>query len=233
MLAQSEDTAGDSFPPPPVLIVSGNALLRAGLRALLSHAFTIVGEAGDLSGALAAARQHNPALTLVDTGLPGGAVRATHHIVSENLGRVVLLSATNEPFDDLLRALRAGASGYVTVSTGVDRLAPTLRGVLRGEAALPRAAVGELLAEFQARPGRDVTLPGRQRVHLTQREQEVLRLLRAGYSTTQIGHRLGVEAVTVRTHILGLKQKLRTDSRQSLIDMKLPGIHGVSTRHSR
>lgn len=218
---------------PPVLIASGSALMRAGLRALLSDDFTVVREATDLTGALAAARRDPPALTLIDTGLSGGVVRAVHGIVAEDLGRVVLFSTTEEPFDDLLRALRAGASGYVAVDKGFERLAATLHGVLRGEAALPRAAVGELLAEFQARPGRELMLPGQHRVHLTQREQEVLRLLRSGCSTTQIGHRLGVAPVTVRSHILALKQKLRSESRQDLIDMKLPGLRGLSPRLSR
>jgi len=229
----SEETPAQGPELPTLLIASGNTVLRAGLRALLSSAFTIAAEAHDLSTTLAAARRHNPALTLIDAALSGGAVRTTQGIVSEDLGRVVLLTATNEPFEDLLRALRAGASGYVTVSTGGDRLAATLTGVLRGEAALPRAAVGELLAEFQARPGRDLTLPDRQRVHLTQREQEVLRLLRSGFTTTQIGHRLGVEAVTVRSHILALKHKLHTEDRESLIEMKLPGIHPHPSRHVR
>jgi DNA-binding NarL/FixJ family response regulator len=211
----------------PLLIASGNAVLRAGLQALLGDVFTIMDAVTyDLQSTVSAARRHRPVLTLVDVTLPGGAVRTTEALISEDLGRVVLLTATPEPFDDLLRALRAGASGYVSVSSGVDRLAATLLGVLRGEAALPRAAVGELLAEFQARPGRDLALPGRQRVHLTQREQEVLRLLRSGFSTSQIAHRLGVEAVTVRSHILALKHKLRSPTRKSLIEMRLPGVYG-------
>lgn len=201
-----------------VAFATADPALAHRLRAALSGAMTVVGESSDATGLPAVADAAGADLVLVDDRLPA-AVEATGQIVERALAAVVVLTA-DEALDEaqMLRALRAGASGLLPVSTPDASLQAALAGVLRGEAALPRTHVRVLLSEFQGRPGRDLTVRGRQ-VHLTQRELEVLRLLQLSHSTTSIADRLGIAATTVRTHVAALQRKARVSDRRELLDV--------------
>jgi RNA polymerase sigma factor (sigma-70 family) len=96
----------------------------------------------------------------------------------------------------------------------------TLKGVLRGEAALPRSLVARLIAEFRLRESRDDrrrALETEARTALTNREWEVLRLLGEGRTTAEIADLLGVSAVTVRSHVATLLAKLRVPDRAAAV----------------
>jgi DNA-binding NarL/FixJ family response regulator len=146
--------------------------------------------------------------------LTGGGNRAATEILRALPGtRVVMLSASSADVD-MFEALLAGASGYLLKDSDAERLPFALRGVLRGEAALPRMLTARLIEEFRAREQRrrGLSLPGRQ-VQLSDREWEVLDLMRDGCSTGEIAGRLAISPVTVRRHVQAVLQKLGVPGR--------------------
>ena len=125
-----------------VVLADDHAPTRAGVRLALEHSeFGVVAEATTAAEAVSAALRHRPDVCLLDIYMPGGGIEAAGEI-RERASRdtaLVMLTASDSD-DDLFAALRAGATGYLPKTTAADRLAPALRGVLAGEAALPRHA---------------------------------------------------------------------------------------------
>ena len=122
--------------------------------------------------------------------------------------------------DDLFAALRAGAAGYLLKDTDPERLPLALQGVLDGEAALPRALVARVVAEFRIRGGSPwsrLPVPGHGPARLTNREREVLEALGEGLTTAEIGERLFISTVTVRSHVSSLLHKLRVPNRAGAV----------------
>jgi DNA-binding NarL/FixJ family response regulator len=121
--------------------------------------------------------------------------------------------------EDLFDALRAGARGFLIKDMDPDRLGSALRGVLSGEAALPRSLVSKVLEEFRGRSGRKVFMRERRSAQLTSREWEIMELLRQGLSTEDVAGRLFVSAGTVRVHISSVLKKLQVKSRSEALQM--------------
>jgi DNA-binding NarL/FixJ family response regulator len=120
--------------------------------------------------------------------------------------------------DELIDALRAGASGYVLETGGPAGISRALQAVRRGEPAIPRELLGALADEFRARGlRRRVQVPGRPAVELTRRQSEVLELLRRGLSTGEIADRLQISAVTVRRHLGLAVGKLNAKDRDAAL----------------
>src|SRR5207248_3144309 len=121
--------------------------------------------------------------------------------------------------DDLFDALRAGARGYLLKDMDPDRVPVALRGVLAGEAALPRSLMGKVIAEFQDREAR----PRRRRIptnaRLSSREWEVADGLGKGFTTNEIADLLFIGDNTVRTHIAAILRKLRVSSREEAVQL--------------
>jgi DNA-binding NarL/FixJ family response regulator len=133
--------------------------------------------------------------------------------------RVIVL--TNYDEDELVfSSIRAGASGYLLKETITARLGAALRGVLRGEAALPRELTARLVREFRARArSREARLARRGRNDLSRREWEVLDCLCDGLSTRRTAQRLFISETTVRRHIGSILRKLNVASRQAAVDL--------------
>ena len=122
--------------------------------------------------------------------------------------------------DDLFHALQAGASGYLLKGMDPSRLGPTLAGVLRGEAALPRELTARLIREFRARGEREnVGLLRRGKNELTQREWDVLDCLCEGLSSKAVAERLFITQTTVRRHVGSILAKLGVPNRQAAVDL--------------
>ena len=130
---------------------------------------------------------------------------------------VVMLTASRDD-DDLFDALRAGASGYLLKDMDPDRLGAALRGVMAGEAALPRSLALKVMRQLQS-PARRRLLPskGSPVSKLTSRESEVLEMMAEGLSTEQIAARLFIGKVTVRTHVSNVLKKLRVADRDAAV----------------
>lgn len=162
--------------------------------------------------AVEAAFEHRPDVCLLDINMPGGGIGAARRIAHALPETRIVMLTVSEDANDLFAALRAGARGYLLKGTPAARLPAALRGVMEGEAALPRALVAKLVDAFRS------TAPGLAAPwNLSEREWEVLRLLRAGHSTGEIAELLGIAPVTVRTHVAAVLRKLHVKDREAAI----------------
>lgn len=204
-----------------VLVAHHHAATRAGVHESLEGAeFLIVGEAADTNGAVELARRERPDVCLLDPELPGNGIKAAEEITSTMPGTSVVMLSRCDRTGGLLDALRAGAVGYLLLETDPERLPHALRGVISGEAAIPRRLVARLIEEFRARESRRVvSIVDGPAAELTSREWEIVEMLRDGLSTAQVADRLLLSPVTVRRHISRVAQKLGADDRRSLLSL--------------
>jgi DNA-binding NarL/FixJ family response regulator len=213
---------GSGQAAPRVLLADGHAAARVGIRcAIEPHGLCVIGEASCDTEAVALAIEWRPEICVIAVGLPDSGVEAAR-VIKQSLPATKIVMLTVAPRDDeMLGALRAGADGYLPMSTSAKRLAHTLRGVYRGEAALPRDMTARLIAEFRERGSkRRVTLlDAHAEVELTAREFEVLERLRKRERTAEIAAQLGISEVTVRRHVSSVLQKLGSPNRNSAIQM--------------
>jgi DNA-binding NarL/FixJ family response regulator len=181
----------------------------------------VVAEASNATDALSEAVAHRPDLCVIAVGLPGNGIAAAR-LIKQSLPatKVVMMTAAARD-EDLFGALRAGADGYLLMSTSASRLPHALLGVVHGEAALPRELTARLIHEFrEPRTRRRLNLPDAGRsADLTAREFEVLQRLQNHEQTAEIAARLGISDVTVRRHISSVLGKLGMPSRRSVIEM--------------
>lgn len=202
-----------------VVIADDHPPTRDGVRvALEQQSCDVVAEAATAAEAVAAAREHRPDVCLLDVNMPGSGIAAAAEISHSLPGVAIVMLTASRDDEDLFAALRAGASGYLLKDTDPARLALALRGVLAGEAALPRWLVLKVVDQFRATPRRRIALPNRSpAVRLTEREAQVLDLMADGLSTEEIAGRLFLAQVTVRTHISAVLKKLRVPDRKAAI----------------
>jgi DNA-binding NarL/FixJ family response regulator len=204
-----------------VLLADDHPPTRAGVRYTLEHAgMVICAEAGDAAGAVEAAIREKPDLCLIDVHMPGSGISATKSITDALPDTSVIMLTVSRDDNDLFDALRAGASGYLLKDMDPDRIPNALLGVLAGEAALPRTLLIRVMDEFRERGRRRrVSLAGRKTADLTDREWEVLHLLRDGATTAEIASRLFVSQATVRSHVAAVLRKLKVKDRREAIEL--------------
>jgi DNA-binding NarL/FixJ family response regulator len=202
-----------------VVIADDHAPTRMGVRASLEEAgFEICAEASTAPAAVDACREHAPDVALLDIHMPGNGVVAAQQIAAARPDTAIVMLTVSRDDEDLFDALRAGARGYLLKDIDPSRLGPALRGVLDGEAALPRNLVSRLMEEFRRRDDRPAAPQG-PLSKLTSREWETLDLMRQGFSTAAIAQKLVVSPVTVRTHVSAILRKLRVADRQAAVDL--------------
>jgi DNA-binding NarL/FixJ family response regulator len=204
-----------------VLIADDHPPTRAGVKAALSVAgFEVCAEVGDAAAAVEAALRHDPDVCLLDIHMPGNGIAAAARITSALPEVAVVMLTVSRNDSDLFDALRAGASGYLLKDMDPDRLPDAIKGVLRGEAALPRALAARVIEEFRGKGKRRAAVRGRPGgVDLTSREWEVLNLMCEGLSTGEIADRLFVSATTVRSHVSTILKKLHVSNREEAISL--------------
>ena len=203
---------------PRVLIADDHPPTRAGARAALKAEFEICGEAASADETVELALQETPDICLIDVHMPGGGVAAAAEITAKLPGTAVVMLTISQHDDDLFAALSAGAVGYLLKGIDPARLPNALLGVLRGEAAVPRPLVARVLAELRDQSARRrLPMVGQRPVTLTNREWQVLDLMRDGLTTKEIADRLFIATVTVRTHISSILRKLNVADRDEAI----------------
>lgn len=202
-----------------VIIADDHPPTRAGVRsALEGDGFEVVAECSTGAAAIEAAHAHRPDVCLLDIHMSDNGIAAAAQITASLPGTAVVMLTVSRNDADLFDAVRAGASGYLVKDMDPGRLPHALRGVLAGEAALPRALVARLMDEFRDRAHRR-SLPAlsERGIQLTKREWEVLELLREGLGTAEIAGRLFISSGTVRTHVAAILTKLRSPDRQAAL----------------
>jgi DNA-binding NarL/FixJ family response regulator len=204
--------------PLTVVIADDHAATRAGVRASLEgHGFSVVAAAADADAAVEAALAARADVCLLDIHMPGNGIAAAAEIARELPDAAIVMLTVSRDDEDLFAALKAGASGYLLKDMDPDRLPAALRGVVAGEAALPRTLVARLVREFRAAERRpSLPIIRRRGARLTSREWEVLELLREQLPTAAIAERLELSPVTVRRHVSSILAKLRVPDRRAM-----------------
>jgi DNA-binding NarL/FixJ family response regulator len=218
-----------------LLLADDHPPTRAGIRhALEADGFTICAEAEDAESAVEAAARERPDMCLLDVRMPsGGGIRAAAEISELLPSTAIVMLTVSLDESDLFDALRAGADGYLLKDTDPGRLPFALRGVLDGEAALPRTLAARVIEEFRSHEGRRRLLLERQHgAKLTAREWQVLEGLRQGVTTAAIAERLSVSPVTVRRHVSEVLRKLRVSNREAAVRL-LDRRHHPERRQQR
>ena len=198
-----------------VLIVDDDALIRAGLRAILDAEpdLTVVGEAGDGAEVVPAVVELRPDVVLMDVRMPRvDGIQATR-LLHERLDAPprVLVVTTFENDEHVYDALRAGAGGFLLKRSRPAQIVEAVRVVAQGESLLFPAAVRRLAAAY-GEPREQ--LPG---VRLTDREGEVLALMAEGLSNAEIAARLVLGVETVKTHVGNVLAKLGVRDRTQAV----------------
>jgi DNA-binding NarL/FixJ family response regulator len=202
-----------------VLIVDDHPLTRDALAALLTQQdFEVVGEAQDGVEAIAQAQRLAPDIVLLDLTMPGmdglSALPGIREVAPHS--EVVVLTASDAE-ENLLGAIRAGASGYLLKTEPPEQIAAFLRGVARGDAALS-GGVARRLLERVREGGRLSGVPEEITRVLSAREVEVLLLLDEHLGTDEIAQRLFISEHTVRSHVKSLLKKLGVSSRRDALE---------------
>lgn len=202
-----------------ILIVDDHPLTRDALAALLSQqGFDVVGEAADGEEAVSAVRGLQPDLVLLDLTMPGmDGLTALPMIREEAPACEVVVLTASDAEENLLGAIRAGASGYLLKTESPEQIATFLRGVARGDAALSGGVARRLLDRVRE-GGRLDGIPDSITQVLSAREVEVLLLLDEHLGTDEIAQRLFISEHTVRSHVKSLLKKLGVSSRREALE---------------
>lgn len=202
-----------------VVLVEDEGLVRATVRKILErNGFSVLAEAVTAQEGVEVTLRERPDICLVDVRLPGGdGIEVARELTRSAPATAVVMLSASEGHDDLIDAIRAGAAGYLLKGMDPERLAHALRGVVEGEAAIPRPLMAHLVKELQTQGRRRTVIGGRSRADLTSREWEVLDMLCEGLSTAEIAERLSLSPVTVRRHLSETMRKLGARGRAEAV----------------
>ncbi|RKS92789.1 LuxR family two component transcriptional regulator [Microbacterium sp. AG790] len=224
--------------PVRVLLVDDHAVMRAGFRMILEaqHDITVVGEAATGSEAVAAASALHPDVICMDVQMPDmDGLEATRRIVADpSVTAVVVIVTTFDRDDYLFHALHAGASGFLLKNAGPEELVTAVRVAAAGDALLSPAVTRRVIERFAASPvdtdariaaalppapgpASSATVRTAPTIELTEREDDVLRLLAEAYSNAEIAAALFIGEATVKTHVSNVLQKLGARDRVAAV----------------
>jgi DNA-binding NarL/FixJ family response regulator len=197
-----------------LVVVDDHALFRRGLISLLGDMseFEVVGEAGDGVEALGLIEKLQPDVVLLDVNMPRmDGISLVQSIRQRKNGPQILMLTISQDDGDLLRAIKAGANGYILKNTDPENLRQALTNVAHGQGALSPEVVGQVLSALSKAVVEEPS------ALLSDREQEVLFCLAEGLTTTQIASRLFISENTVKTHIRHILDKLESSNRTEAV----------------
>jgi DNA-binding NarL/FixJ family response regulator len=201
-----------------LLLVDDDALVRAGLSMMLDGVggITVVGEAGDGREAITAADAHHPDVVLMDLQMPHvDGIAATRRLRARPNPPEVIVLTTFDADDNVLDALRAGASGYLLKDTAPARIAEAVARVAAGDPILSPGITRKLMERTVTQTGayeraRDALAA------LTPREHDVAVAIGNGRSNAEIATALAMSITTVKSHVSAILTKLALDNRTQI-----------------
>ncbi|HSV38657.1 MAG TPA: response regulator transcription factor [Nocardioidaceae bacterium] len=200
-----------------LIIVDDDALVRSGLALILGGAddLEVVGQAADGREGLALVREHRPDVVLIDIRMPGmNGLEATEHIAAMPQPPQVIVLTTFDTDDYVVRALAAGASGFLLKDTPPGDIVDAVRKVAAGDPMLSPTVTRRLIEQLTANHEPDRRTEARAKLErLTERESEVAAAVGQGLSNAEIAAQLHMSVPTVKAHIGKVFDKLGVDNR--------------------
>lgn len=197
-----------------VVLVDDHAIVRAGIAGMLADVpgIEIVGEASNGEEGLELIRLESPDVVLLDLRMPvmdGATVIQTLRAAGNKIGILVL--TTYDTDADILRAIEAGANGYLLKDTSLEDLIQAIRATSIGNSWLAPTVATQLMTQLQK------GVPEK----LSDRELDVLRLVACGHSNKEIATELHVSQATVKTHLVHIYRKLEVNDRTAAVTTAL------------
>jgi DNA-binding NarL/FixJ family response regulator len=197
-----------------VFLVDDHAIVRTGIAGMLvdAAAIEVVGQAADGVAALDGIRVHDPDVVLMDLRMPrldGPSTIARMRDSGDERG--VLVITTYDTDADIVRAIEAGANGYLLKDASRDELVRAIEAVARGESWLTPAVATRLMGQMRKPAGE----------HLSEREIDVIRLVAKGHSNKEIAVQMHISQATVKTHLLHIFRKLDVNDRTAAVTVAL------------
>ena len=196
-----------------VLVADDQSMVRAGFRMLLAgeEDIEVVAEASNGREAVDKAARFQPSVILMDIRMPEmDGLKATRRILAEDTEARILILTTFDLDEYVYEALRAGASGFVLKDDSAEQLIAAIRTVAAGEALLSPTITKRVIQKFARTPR---PAPPKELDELSEREQEVFRLMVQGLSNGEIAQELYISETTVKTHVTHILQKLNLRDR--------------------
>ncbi|MER5362592.1 response regulator transcription factor [Streptomyces sp. NPDC002785] len=213
--------------PIRVLLADDEELIRHGVRLILRHAegIEVVGEARNGEEAVRVARETRPDVALIDIRMPvlDGLAAIERLLALHPRPQVVMLTTFGDE-ENVTRALRSGATGFLLKDEGPQELISAVRAASAGDAVLSPGVTGTVIERMlngsagtpghgEASTPASGSAPEQRLAALTGRERDVLALLGRGLANAEIGRHLGIGVGTVKTHVSAILEKTGTDSR--------------------
>ena len=207
-----------------ILLIDDHTLFRSGVRALLQRQpdFEVVDDAADGIEGIKRAKQHRPDVVLLDLNMPGLSGIETLQLLQQDLpDTAVIMLTVSEDVDELTRALREGACGYLLKNMEADALATMIRRAAEGESVIAESMTQRLIAQMRTPVSAENTAPppspeprgASASPELTPRERDIVRILARGASNKDIARELDLAESTVKIHVRNVLRKLNLSSR--------------------
>ena len=196
--------------PITVLLVDDHLVVRSGLRALLGTQpdLHVIAEAASGEEAMDRVQEHSPAVVVMDLAMGAGmdGIEAIRRIRERNRSQAILVFTTYDSDADIVRAVDAGAMGYLLKDAAPEEIFSAIRGAVQGKSVMSPPVASRLFQ--QLRNPEEI---------LTPREAELLSLLTEGLSNRELGRRLFISEATVKTHLAHIYAKLGVETRAAAI----------------
>jgi DNA-binding NarL/FixJ family response regulator len=217
MLVAVDDVKAEPSEPIRVVIVDDDPLVRSGLAMILGGSATleVVGQAADGLAGLEVVEHHRPDVVLIDIRMPlMDGIEATTALVHRTDPPKVIVLTTFDADDYVMRALAAGASGFLLKDTAPQDIVDAIRKVAAGEPMLSPSVTTTLIQQVTTQHAPDRSRPALDRLaKLTEREHEVALAVGRGLSNAEIAQQLYLSVPTVKAHIGRLFAKLEVENR--------------------
>lgn len=198
-----------------VVVVDDHAMFRTGVRAEISGAVDVVGEAEDVDSAVRVIADLAPDVVLLDVHMPGGGgLEVIRRLQARHGDAIFLALSVSDAAEDVIGIIRAGARGYVTKNISGPDLVDAVVRVSGGDAVFSPRLAGFVLDAFAGTI--EVAQVDEDLDRLTEREREVMRLIARGYAYKEVAAELFISTKTVETHVSSVLRKLQLSSRHEL-----------------